>query len=146
MNMQNGWSSAVQRPLALFLAALLTLSLMPISALNVEADRGNLVEKGSFDGDLSGWKSVPVSGYTGYFTWQEGKAKLSADHIFSIESEKMLEVSPTGTYRLSYDAQLSLEAELSAYIYYCDKNGASCDIPYQRVAIAIARSKDGLGG
>ena len=134
------------RPMAILLACVLLFSLVPVSALSIDTDSANLIEQGNFDQDLSGWKSVPVGSYLGYFTWQDGAAQLKTADIYSVESEKMLEVKPTGTYCLSYEAKLSAEAELSTYVYYYDKDGASCDTPYQRVDIAIADGEEDFGG
>ena len=75
------WSGILKRPTAMLLAVLMTLSMVPLySAAPAESempagasDSSNLISNGGFDADLTGWKSVPVDGYTGsHFAHCEG--------------------------------------------------------------------------
>ena len=116
--MNQNWRNILQRPVALLLAMLLVASMVPLQALSVEdaapQEENALISNGSFDADLSGWKSAPVDGYIGNLSWEEGAALLKTQDAFGMENEVLIHVKPTGTYRLSYQAVLAEGAELSA--------------------------------
>jgi len=139
--MKHTWRCFLRRPLAVLLAAVLTFSSVPLQALSIGAvsaqklPDGNLLAEGSFDKDLSGWKSAPVEGYTGDLIWESGAALLKTQDVFGMENEALIPVKPTGTYSLSYTAALSDGAALSAYIYYYTEMGMLSDLPFQRLNI-----------
>ncbi len=137
--MKKNWRKFLRKPVALFLAMLLMISMIPLQTLSVKdaarQDEGSLVSNGSFTEDLTGWKSAPVDGYTGNLTWEEGAAVLKTQDVFGMENAVLIQVQPTGTYRLSYGADLAEGAELSVYIYYYTADGACSDMPFQRINI-----------
>ena len=142
---------SLRKPMALLLATVLVLSFVPPQVLNIgavaqNAVEGNLIPNGSFDEDLSGWKSAPVEGGTGHLSWQEGTGQLKTDSVFGMENEVLVEVIPSGTYSLSYTETLSENAELSAYAYHYTQEGFLADMPYQRLNIsAEAHTKEYSG-
>ena len=148
--MNHNWRNILQRPVALLLAMLLVASMVPLQALSVEdaapQEENALISNGSFDADLSGWKSAPVDGYTGNLSWEEGAALLTTQDAFGMENEVLIHVKPTGTYRLSYQAVLAEGAELSAYIYYYTAEGACSDMPFQRINITADAEQAEYGG
>ena len=147
--MKHNSNGLLRRPVAMLLAVLMILSMVPVySAAPADSestpqagvvtpgktDAANLITDGCFDADLTGWKSVPVGGYTGYLTWENFAAHLKTQDIFSMEHASLVEVKPSGTYSFCVDAELSDGAELAAYISYYTAEGYSADIPYERVS------------
>ncbi|MBQ6832644.1 MAG: beta-galactosidase [Oscillospiraceae bacterium] len=129
--MKDSWRQYIKKPMALLLAAVLIVSMLPMQALSVivavdSAGAGT-------DQVLTGWKRAPVDGYTGSVTQQDGATVLKTQGIFGVENEKLMAVGPTDTYSLSWDAELSDGAELSAYIFYFDRNGDPSDMPFYRL-------------
>ena len=129
----------LKRSVALLLAVAITFLTVPVISAPVSAepvgnaDGADLIPQGNFEMDLTGWKSVPVGGYTGYLTWENGAAQMETEDIFSMEKEMLIAVNATGKYSLSFDGELSENAELSAYISYYNADGSSSDIPYERI-------------
>ncbi len=149
--MKHTWDCFLRKPVAVLLAAVLTFSAFPLQALSIggaeqSAEESNLIACGGFEEDLTGWKTAPVDGYTGDLTWQDGTALLKTQDVFGMENQALIEVTPTGTYSLSYTAEISDGAELSAYLYYYTAEGFHSDMPFQRLNITTDTEGNAYSG
>ncbi len=153
----------LRRPVAMLLAVLLTLSAIPpqMRKMDVSAEQvlpgvtlpaqevpvGNdMIINGSFDTDLSGWKSAPIEGFTGKLSWDYGAALLKTEDAFGMETAALIEVLPTARYRLSFQGELSADAALSATVSFYTEDGAASDLPNSRVTYTRESGKKSYQG